>query len=81
MNILVVDDEPVNCRVIQNSFNIVGGKTIMANSGREALQLLNSTTLPDVVLMDVMMPQMNGYEVTLAIREKFDPERGYLHYH
>ncbi len=65
--ILAVDDEPTNLlllqRLLQREF-----KVICSPNGQTALDILAQTPV-DVVLLDIMMPQMNGYEVLQAIRE------------
>ncbi len=67
--ILVVDDEPVNIRVIQNYLKIFGVTVLVAYSGMEALDLVKQN--PDLVLLDVMMPRLNGYETARKIRESY----------
>ncbi len=59
-SILLVDDEPDIRTIAEMSLSAVGGwKTILASSGKEAL-VLASTHKPDVILLDVMMPEMDG---------------------
>ncbi|MFA4956826.1 MAG: response regulator [Candidatus Methanoperedens sp.] len=64
--ILVVDDEPTNIELIQgyleNEYNVVS-----ACSGQEALDKI-SEKKPDVVLLDIMMPEISGYEVCAKIK-------------
>jgi len=66
--ILVVDDEPVNVKLItgilENDYEI-----IPAYSGREALLKITSDK-PDIVLLDIMMPEISGYEVCEKIRKQ-----------
>src|SRR5690625_937162 len=62
VKILVVDDDPVNLRVLVNILDINYDVTA-ATSGDEALKLLNIGTW-DLVILDVMMPNMSGYELT-----------------
>ncbi|MCP4131817.1 MAG: SpoIIE family protein phosphatase [bacterium] len=71
--ILAVDDEPVNLQVIRNNLHLAGAEVITAPSGREALEKLDLFS-PDIVLLDVMMPKMNGFETAKLIREKFSRE-------
>ncbi len=73
-HILVVDDEPINQQVFKNHLTGGGGFRIsQALNGEEAIQLLESGQDFDLVLLDVMMPRMSGYEVCQRIREKFLP--------
>lgn len=60
--ILVVDNSSTNILLIQNIFIGSDYQVIPAHSGKEALDIL-SKELPDVVLLDIMMPEMDGYEV------------------
>lgn len=68
-NILVVDDDPVNVKVLQNilssTYNVC-----TAFSGQEALTHIHSQTF-DLVISDVMMPHMSGYTLTQTIREHY----------
>lgn len=65
--ILVVDDEPQNIRLLQIRLQAVGYTVLTATSGQEALERVRVDT-PDLVLLDVMMPGMNGFEVCQRIR-------------
>lgn len=67
--ILVVDDEPVNRQVFANYLSLDHYDVILASSGTEALQILESGLKPDLILLDVMMPHLTGYEITRKIRE------------
>jgi adenylate cyclase len=73
--ILVVDDTPENVLLLSAVLGNQGYKVVTASSGAEALQLI-ATEPPDLVLLDVVMPQMSGYEVCRKIRE--DPATGVL---
>ncbi len=69
--ILVVDDEPVNLQVLINHLSLTGYETTTAMNGKEALEVLQSATEEfDLVLLDIMMPVMNGFEFCKAVREK-----------
>lgn len=68
--ILIVDDEPVNLQVLVNMLSIQKFAVTRALSGAEALAALDRQTY-DLVLLDVMMPHMSGYEVCEAIRARY----------
>ena len=60
--VLVVDDQPSNVELISQILGKAGIDTLTANSGREALGVV-AQTLPDLVLLDVQMPDMDGFGV------------------
>lgn len=66
--ILVVDDLPDNCFLIQMLLQEEGYHIDIANSGSAALAYIEQSP-PDLVMLDVMMPGMDGYEVTRRIRQ------------
>lgn len=68
-NIFIVDDELVNLQVLTNHLTLHNYIVHQANSGPEALEMLKNGYHPDLILLDVMMPKMTGYEVTRQIRE------------
>ncbi|MCU0533795.1 MAG: diguanylate cyclase [Hydrococcus sp. Prado102] len=74
-NILVVDDEPVNLQVLVNHLSRYNYKIIQASNGEEALTLIEDGYHPDLILLDVMMPRITGYEVTREIRKNFSADR------
>ena len=65
--ILVVDDEPQNIRLLQIRLQADGYTVLAANSGQEALELVQAEA-PDLILLDIMMPGMNGFEVCQQLR-------------
>ncbi len=65
--ILVVDDVAMNVKLLADLLGVKGYQTSTAASGQEALAKLEQDA-PDLVLLDVMMPGMSGYEVCAAIR-------------
>ncbi|WP_422348395.1 ATP-binding protein [Flagellimonas sp.] len=69
LRILVVDDEPVNRRVLENHLTMAGYTVVEVSSGKEALKAMESEIPFNLVLLDVMMPSMSGYEVCKKIRE------------
>ncbi len=66
--ILVVDDTPKNVKLLADLLTVKGYSVVTAESGREALAQLDAER-PDLVLLDVVMPEMSGYEVCRKIRE------------
>ncbi|MDX1616021.1 MAG: response regulator transcription factor [Candidatus Promineifilaceae bacterium] len=66
--ILVVDDEPRMIRFIRMNLELEGYQVIEANNGMEALDQVRKH-LPDLVVMDVMMPKMDGFEALRLLRE------------
>lgn len=69
--ILVVDDIADNCLLLQSFLEAEDYQVETANSGRVALTLVE-TFRPHLVLLDVMMPEMDGFEVTRRIRQNFN---------
>jgi sigma-B regulation protein RsbU (phosphoserine phosphatase) len=60
--VLLVDDAPANIQVV-NSILKHTYKIRIATNGGKALELASTAPLPDLILLDVMMPEMDGYEV------------------
>jgi adenylate cyclase len=73
--ILVVDDVPTNVRLLEAVLVSNGYEVVSANDGEQAIELVASAK-PDLVLLDVMMPGIDGYEVCRRLRE--DPETAVL---
>ena len=65
--ILVVDDVPLNVKVLCAMLRKIGFDPVSATSGAKALELMR-TTKPDIALLDLWMPEMNGMELAAAIR-------------
>src|SRR2546422_7528681 len=73
--ILVVDDTPKNVKLLADLLTVKGYTVVTAASGAEALKQVEAER-PDMVLLDVVMPEMTGYEVCRKIRE--NPATGIL---
>ena len=69
--ILIADDEPNIVAAVEFLLQRGGYEVHVARDGDEALKLVEATH-PDLVLLDVMMPQKSGYEVCMRIRERAD---------
>nr|WP_307785927.1 response regulator [Okeania sp. KiyG1] len=70
-HILIVDDEPINIQVLKNHLTANNYKVTQALNGKSALAALDKEENIDLILLDVMMPNMSGYEVCAKIREKY----------
>ncbi|HFB64698.1 MAG TPA: response regulator [Aeromonadales bacterium] len=68
--ILVADDEHINRKVICDFLHLAGYKTIQANNGKEALHLAQTEDI-DMIILDVMMPRLSGYEVCKQLRHHY----------
>jgi two-component system sensor histidine kinase ChiS len=69
--ILVVDDEPINLKVLENQLSLANYSLMYATNGLESLEIIESGFKPDLILLDVMMPRMTGYEVCQRLRVNF----------
>ncbi len=67
--ILVVDDEERDLRLMEAMLAPTGYEVVLARSGQEGLGKIGDTC-PDIVLLDIMMPGMNGYEVLRILRQQ-----------
>lgn len=65
--LLLVDDEPQNVQLLVEVFEHAGYKTLSAGSGPEALEVARAQK-PDAILLDLMMPGMDGFEVLRRLR-------------
>lgn len=68
-SILIVDDDAVNRIVLSGILGLHNYKILEATSGKEAINMLKQHPEIDLIIMDVMMPQMTGYEATEIIRQ------------
>lgn len=67
--ILLVDDDVRNIFALTSALEHKGAVVVIGRNGREAIERLNEVEDIDLVLMDVMMPEMDGYEATIEIRK------------
>ena len=68
--VMIVDDDPVTLHVLSTTLAHDGFSVIEAKNGQEAVNLYGESQ-PDVILMDVSMPKMNGLEVLIQIKKRF----------
>jgi PAS domain S-box-containing protein len=77
LTILLAEDNVVNQQLARRLLEKAGHAVTVAKNGREALELLGRQSF-DIVLMDVQMPEMDGFEATAAIREKETKTGGHI---
>ena len=65
--ILIVDDEPNNLKLVRDLLQVFGYTTIEATDGKQGVELAKAR-IPDLILMDIMMPKMDGYRACDAIK-------------
>ena len=66
--IVIVDDEPNIVMTLEYTFKRNNFEVYIARDGSEALEIMN-TVIPDVVMLDIMMPKVDGYETLKQIKE------------
>ena len=69
--ILIVDDEPFNVDYLEQELEDLGYETVSASNGREALEKV-AADAPDLIMLDVMMPIMDGFEVCRILKGNDD---------
>ena len=67
--VLIVDDDVRNLFAMNTALERFGLNVVSAESGKEAIEILDKTKDIDIVLMDIMMPEMDGYETMREIRQ------------
>jgi HAMP domain-containing protein/CheY-like chemotaxis protein/signal transduction histidine kinase len=73
--VLIADDDVRNVFALASVLESHGMEVLFADNGREALEVLDANPDVDLVLMDIMMPELDGYETTRAVRKRPDFER------
>ena len=66
--VLVVDDDPVILRLIEVNLDLEGFDVVTANRGEDAIKKARSTS-PDLAILDLMMPEMSGWELAERLQE------------
>lgn len=70
-HILIVDDEADLRDTLKDLLELLGFSVITAANGREALKLMQESGIPCLILLDLMMPVMNGWEFLAALKIKY----------
>lgn len=68
--VIIADDEPVNLQVLMNKLSLEGYDIFTALNGEQVLAIMEREVI-DLVILDIMMPNMSGYEVCRRLREKY----------
>lgn len=68
--VLIAEDEPINFMLIRKILEVTSCRVIWAKNGREAVEMTTSQH-PDLILMDIRMPEMDGITATKMIRKSF----------
>ena len=71
LQVMVVDDEPDTLTLFREMLTNLGHRVTMANTGYEALSLLEQSSLPDLIFMDIQMPVMSGTDTLRLVRERY----------
>ncbi|MBW2040869.1 MAG: response regulator [Deltaproteobacteria bacterium] len=77
LNILIAEDNPVNQTLMVRILEKMGHRTAVAENGARAVEAIEKAAF-DLILMDVQMPEMDGFEATKAIREKEKDSGGHI---
>jgi len=78
MKVLVADDDPISRRLVEASLSRAGYEPIAVGDGREALRILAGPDSPRLVVLDWLMPGMDGLEVCRAIRQRSQDQYVYV---
>ena len=70
--VLIVDDSPENLSVLGDLLQNAGYRVKVANSGRAGLKLAEKPPIPSLILLDIMMPDLDGHEVLRQLRSKLE---------
>jgi len=70
MNILLVDDTRTDRRIMSTYLSKMGHQVTLGENGLQAVELFKSIQ-PDLLLMDVIMPEMDGYQLAKIVKEKY----------
>jgi CheY-like chemotaxis protein len=69
--ILIVDDQPINIKIVQRKIEKAGMEVLVAGNGHECIRIVEAEK-PDIILLDIMMPEMDGIETCRKLKENPD---------
>ncbi len=69
--LMIADDEPVNVKVLESFLRMEGYRVCTANDGPQTLEMIEDEK-PELLLLDIMMPGMSGYQVCESLRKQYD---------
>lgn len=70
-SILIVDDDLITIKILSNYLSLENYDITKALNGEEVIKLLDNGLKPDIIILDIIMPNMSGYEVCVEIRKKY----------
>jgi DNA-binding response OmpR family regulator len=73
VRVLAIDDDPIILRLLELNLELEGHEVLLAADGQQGLDAIRAER-PDVVLLDVMMPNLDGFQVCAAVRADADAE-------
>jgi len=69
MKVLIAEDDPVSCRILEMTLTAWGHEVLVARDGQAAWDILRQADSPSLAILDIMMPEMDGCEVCRKVRE------------
>jgi len=69
--VIIVDDDIINLNILENQLLFEGYAVLKATNGIDALKIIEKTPALSLIILDIMMPKMSGYDVTKKIRKKY----------
>ena len=67
--ILLIEDDPVMLRGLKDNFTFIGHRVLTASDGERGLELATNSQ-PDLIVLDIMLPKINGYEICRLLRQQ-----------
>lgn len=71
MKILIVDDDPMNSKLVTKIISDMGHEFVQCFNGREALKLIDESQDINLVITDLLMPEINGFELSQEVKARY----------